>query len=269
MWASVWGQRLCWGQETQEGLASLPARPEQGALGHCPRTQWPRLLGGGGAGPICTPPVCPAGILRVGTCPRTTGPTGQEQAGWDAGVGRTGDAAEPPGQLGRSAHPQARAVAPEAEVWTLTKRLRALGFASLLPADDLPHPPRLPPCKAPSPLPGAWPPAHPLRTGPVVGPLGQLTTHPGEANAADGPTQHVCEQGRVRQGRGEVGEEVRAVPVCHLWGRRAVSGEARGAGPTAWPGGAAPSSASLLDGSRLRPHLSGLASCHSETALQK
>lgn len=44
-------------------------------------------------------------------------------------------------------------------------------------------------------------------------------THPGEADAADGPTQHVREHGRVRAGRGEVGEKVRAVPVGHLPGR--------------------------------------------------
>lgn len=48
-------------------------------------------------------------------------------------------------------------------------------------------------------------------------------THPGEADAADGPTQHVCEHGGVRAGRGEVGEEVGTVPVGHLCGTRAVT----------------------------------------------
>lgn len=48
-------------------------------------------------------------------------------------------------------------------------------------------------------------------------------THPGEADAADGPTQHVREHGRVRAGRGEVGEEVGTVPVGHLCGTRAVT----------------------------------------------
>lgn len=48
-------------------------------------------------------------------------------------------------------------------------------------------------------------------------------THPGEADAADGPAQHVREHGGVRAGRGEVGEEVGAVPVGHLRGTRAVT----------------------------------------------
>ena len=52
---------------------------------------------------------------------------------------------------------------------------------------------------------------------PAVTPSPDLPdTHPGEADAANGPTQHVGEHGRVRAGRGEVGEEVGAVPVGHL-----------------------------------------------------
>lgn len=66
---------------------------------------------------------------------------------------------------------------------------------------------------------------------PVQGPQGApADTHPGEADAADSPTQHVREHGRVRAGRGEVGEEVRAVPVGHLYGTRRSLG-AREAGP--------------------------------------
>lgn len=51
-------------------------------------------------------------------------------------------------------------------------------------------------------------------------PQGLGDTHPGEANAADSPTQHVCKHGWVRASRGEVGEEIGTVPVCYLWGRR-------------------------------------------------
>lgn len=43
-------------------------------------------------------------------------------------------------------------------------------------------------------------------------------THPGEANAADGPAQHVREHGWIRAGCGEVGKEVGAVPMGYLLG---------------------------------------------------
>lgn len=56
---------------------------------------------------------------------------------------------------------------------------------------------------------------HPVPT-PNLPPPGPRDTYPGEADAADGPTQHVCKHGRVRAGCREVGEEVGAVPVCHL-----------------------------------------------------
>lgn len=49
-------------------------------------------------------------------------------------------------------------------------------------------------------------------------PQGLGDTHPGEANAADSPAQHVRKHSWVGAGRGEVSEEVGAVPVCDLWG---------------------------------------------------
>lgn len=54
-------------------------------------------------------------------------------------------------------------------------------------------------------------------------PQGLGDTHPGEANAADSPTQHVCKHGWVRASRGEVSEEIGAVPVCYLWGGGTVT----------------------------------------------
>lgn len=104
------------------------------------------------------------------------------------------------------------------------------GLPGGLPAADLLLPLRLPPCEAPSLLPGCL--------AACSRPLGRPATHPGEADAADGPTQHVRENGRVRVGRGEVGEEVRAVPVGHLRGDgRSAGSPGCGAHGWAWRGG--------------------------------
>jgi len=40
-------------------------------------------------------------------------------------------------------------------------------------------------------------------------------TDPGEADAGDGAGEHVCDDGRVAVGRGEVGVELGVVPVRH------------------------------------------------------
>lgn len=92
------------------------------------------------------------------------------------------------------------------------------------------------PTADPPPLPGA--------------PPGAPRAHPGEADAADGPAQHVREHGRVRVGRGEVGKEVGAVPVCHLRGDRAQPHVRRTQGPS-FPGFFSwPRSSSVSDASR-------------------
>lgn len=64
--------------------------------------------------------------------------------------------------------------------------------------------------------------------------LGPLRAHPGEADAADGPTQDVCEQRRVGVGGWEVGEEEGAVPVGHLCAEEPCPG-CEGAGPRSRP----------------------------------